>query len=95
LIDSSRVMKMAKLKVDVPESMIEQIAGDQIKELKKEVGRLERRIKKLEELEQKKDAINDAFRKMVETVEYLNDVVGYMANKLDIDYVVRKYYDYD
>jgi uncharacterized protein YoxC len=86
-------MKMAKLKVDVPESMIEQIAGDQIKELKKEVGRLERRMKKLEDLEQKKDAINDAFRKMVETVEYLNDVVGYIADKLDIDYVVHKYYD--
>jgi chromosome segregation ATPase len=88
-------MKMAKLRVDVPESMIEQIAGDQIKELKKEVGRLERRIKKLEELEQKKDAINDTFKKMVETVEYLNDVVGYIADKLDVDYVVHKYYDYD
>jgi len=88
-------MKMAKLKVDVPESMIEQIAGDQIKELKKEVGRLERRMKKLEELEQKKDAINDAFKKMVETVEYLNGVVGYMADKLDVDYIVHKYYDYD
>jgi len=86
---------MAKLKVDVPESMIEQIAGDQIKELKKEVGRLERRMKKLEELEQKKDAINDAFKKMVETVEYLNGVVGYMADKLDVDYIVHKYYDYD